>query len=403
MTNQRNLIFVITIISVVLVLNPFFVFADTGDDIQVINDEISARKVKIDQLDSQIDQYQKKIDQAEAQQLSLANEIELLNNRVAQTELEIAAANEEILATGGEIKILDNNIVEKSADLLRQQKIMASVLQQIRAADKTSVIDWVLGSNSFSTFFDHVEKLETINSELEKTLATTQNVKSELQAKRTEQENKLISLEYLQKKLEKDQRLLEEEKNSKAYLIEQTAQSEEKFLDLVDELLAEQTSINRQVTSLQSSIEDKLKAGDLAGDSSVLSWPAEPIKGISATFHDSTYPFRHLFEHPGVDIPTPAGTPVKSSAPGYVAWVKLGNLYGNYLLIIHADGVATLYAHLSKILVSTDDFVARGETVALSGGQPGTPGAGLSTGPHLHFEVRKDGIPTNPMNYLISY
>ena len=139
-----------------------------------------------------------------------------------------------------------------------------------------------------------------------------------------------------------------------------------------------------------------MSASDEVGDSSALSWPLSPEKGISALFHDPTYPFRHLFEHPGLDLPAPTGTPVKAVAPGYVAWVKVGRQYGNYIMIIHANGTATLYAHLSRTDVEPDQFVARGKVIGAVGS------TGLSTGPHLHFEVRKNGIPTNPLNYLIS-
>lgn len=403
MLHWRKPIFILIIFTTFLSPNFSFIFADTGDDIQTINDEIAARKAKIEQINKKVDGYQTKIDQAEAKQASLAGEIELLDNRAAQTELEIEATNEEISAIDNEMRVIDKSVADKSAALKKEQEMIKSILREIRSADKTSTVTWFLGSQSFSQLFDQVEKLETVNFNLNQTMAQVKQNKEALLTYKEEQEAKLIALEELQKNLEKKITLLEEEKESKTVLITQTAQSEAEFNALLNDLWAEEQYVNRQIASLQSGIEEKLKASDVAGDSSVLSWPLVPEKGLSATFHDSTYPFRHLFEHPGIDLPTPVGTPVKSSAPGYVAWVREGRLYGYYILVIHADGVATLYAHLSKILVETDQFVARGATIALSGGRPGTAGAGLSTGPHLHFEVRQDGVPTNPLDYLVSY
>jgi murein DD-endopeptidase MepM/ murein hydrolase activator NlpD len=69
-------------------------------------------------------------------------------------------------------------------------------------------------------------------------------------------------------------------------------------------------------------------------------------------------------------------------------------------MIIHSNGFATLYAHMSRIDVDVDQYVARGQIIGLSGGRPGTAGAGFSTGPHVHFELRKNGIPVDPGPYL---
>ena len=118
-------------------------------------------------------------------------------------------------------------------------------------------------------------------------------------------------------------------------------------------------------------------------------------------FNDPDYPFRNLFEHSGLDIAAPVGSEVRSPAPGYVAWTRVGRLYGNYMMVIHQGGVATLYAHLSSFEAAADQFIPRGGVIARTGGCRGCPGAGLSTGPHLHFEVRKNGIPTNPLQYVI--
>jgi len=99
-------------------------------------------------------------------------------------------------------------------------------------------------------------------------------------------------------------------------------------------------------------------------------------------------------EHHGVDLVAAAGTPVMAAARGVVVWHgnKLG--YGNCIVIRHGTHLSTIYGHLSHIGVRTGQSIGTGEVIGLSGS------TGFSTGPHLHFEVRRDGIPVNPMPLL---
>ena len=99
--------------------------------------------------------------------------------------------------------------------------------------------------------------------------------------------------------------------------------------------------------------------------------------------------------HTGIDIAVPTGTPVRAALPGVVtkATYNAGG-YGYYVMIDHGNGMVTLYAHNSKLLVSVGDTVEAGDTVSLSGS------TGRSTGPHLHFEVRVNGQRVNPRSYL---
>jgi len=129
-------------------------------------------------------------------------------------------------------------------------------------------------------------------------------------------------------------------------------------------------------------------------------WPV-PKNYITTYFHDPDYPFRYLFEHPGWDIRAGQGTEIDAAESGYVAHAQMNGTKYAYIMIIHANGLSTVYGHVSKIFVKADDYVTQGEPIGLSGGTPGTVGAGpFTTGPHLHFEVRQDGIPVDPAGYL---
>ncbi|MFH1427107.1 MAG: M23 family metallopeptidase [Patescibacteria group bacterium] len=127
----------------------------------------------------------------------------------------------------------------------------------------------------------------------------------------------------------------------------------------------------------------------------------KPVNGsITYYFYDPDYPFAG--EHTGIDIQTAAGTSVKAAADGKLIKVvepEVGKY--SYLEIQHDNNLTTIYGHLSEIKVQVGDNVTAGQIIGLSGGQPGTPGAGSnSNGPHLHFEVRLDNTPVDPLDYL---
>ena len=99
--------------------------------------------------------------------------------------------------------------------------------------------------------------------------------------------------------------------------------------------------------------------------------------------------------HGGVDFPCPSGSSVYAAASGTVILAKnLNYSYGHYLIIDHGNGLSTLYAHNTTLLVGVGSHVTKGQVIARSGS------TGNSTGPHCHFEVRVNGTRVNPMNYL---
>ena len=106
-------------------------------------------------------------------------------------------------------------------------------------------------------------------------------------------------------------------------------------------------------------------------------------------------------EHNAIDIPALQGTPVVAADDGVVLEVNDGGYGYSTVSISHDDHLVTVYGHVSDILVEEGEEVSRGEVIALSGGRPGSKGAGVfTTGPHLHFETRVFGEAVDPMYYL---
>ena len=131
----------------------------------------------------------------------------------------------------------------------------------------------------------------------------------------------------------------------------------------------------------------------------------KPVSGsITYDFHDSSYPYKDtLGQHTGIDIAVSQGTKVKAAAAGTVIEVVDGGLtsQASYVAIMHLNGLITRYAHLSRIDVKVGDAVKQGDIIGLSGGTPGTNGAGsYSNGAHLHFEVLLNGAYVDPEKYL---
>lgn len=130
-------------------------------------------------------------------------------------------------------------------------------------------------------------------------------------------------------------------------------------------------------------------------DSTWLSWPVASSSTVSLS---APYGLREEtdFFHAGIDIPGKQGMPITAAAAGTVLETGFDAVRGNYLLLDHGDGLTTLYGQCREVLAQKGDAVETGDEIALLGS------TGMSTGPHLHFEVRQDGEAQNPVAYFDS-
>lgn len=398
-TSPRATVFIFLFI---FLLIPSLVHAETD-----LNQEIQAKKQRLEELNQKIKEKEQEISAKRSETASLKNQIAIVENRIAQTELSLDATETDIEKTALEISALDKEIDRAAHAIDRNKEYLSVGLRTLARTYEQGPYTALLLKSSISEYFDELRSLTSLQKSVSDSVAEIKTHKENLKKQNDEKGDKRRRLESLRITLDRSKYTLEENKASKRVLVAQNEESARALAKTLSELRSEQQAIDREITSLENSVRAKLQKSDrfrgLGAATGPLRWPVDPARGITTQFHDPEYPFRYIFEHPGIDIRAYQGSEVRAAASGYIAKARrtASPLAYSYILIIHAGGISTVYGHLSSVLVSEDQFVQAGDVIGLSGATPGTPGAGrLTTGPHLHFEVRSSGIPVNPLDYL---
>jgi murein DD-endopeptidase MepM/ murein hydrolase activator NlpD len=374
------------------------------DVITGLETQIGRKKDQIGAMKKQMEAYQKAIEEKRKEGVSLSNELSILENKIAKTELDIKATELEIEYASAEIAELQKQIQEKALQIIKQRQMISEFIRALHKSDQRTAVDLFLTERTLSEFFNDVKFLEEAQRELKTALDNVKALKNDLERREAAEKSKRAHLEEINEKLEDAKTLIGEEKTAKGVLAEQVRVSEVRYRYELAQLKREVENISNDISEIERKLRKTLDAERLkrlSGGPGGWGWPVDPSRGITTYFHDPEYPFRYVYEHPGLDIRAAQGTAIRAPKGGYVGKAKDAGMGYSYVMLIHDGDVATVYGHVSRIVVQEDTYVEKGDVIAYSGATPGTPGAGkLTTGPHLHFEFRIGGIPVNPLNYL---
>ncbi|MBI2050661.1 MAG: peptidoglycan DD-metalloendopeptidase family protein [Parcubacteria group bacterium] len=380
--------------------------APTGKDpeIQDIAQQIKDQRKAIEEIQKKVDEYEGRIQAKRNESLTIRNQLDGLGDQIDQTKLKLELKRQEIAETSLSIAENEKRIQDKEAEISGQHERLSEFIRILYQHGQKTPVEILLANDAFSEFFDETQYLETVEGDLSVILKKLKAVREKLESEKRDLEAKRVELQELQSQLEGSQVSLEGQVTAKNVVLEATQADEEKFQALLSQVRAEQAQINNDIISLERALRARLEASgdktlsELSGQGFI--WPIAS-RTITAQFHDPDYPFRRYFEHPAIDIRAKQGTPVAAIGSGYVSRAFDGGLGYSYISVIHADGLSSVYGHVSCILVAEDEYVVQGQVIGCSGATPGTPGAGrLTTGPHLHLEIRLNGIPVNPVGYL---
>jgi murein DD-endopeptidase MepM/ murein hydrolase activator NlpD len=325
--------------------------------------------------------------------------IDGLTARIAQQQAAIAESQTRLLETERQMRFTQADIGRREAHLTVREDLLA---QRVRTMDQQGSSDYmelVVTSHSFSELVDRIVLMQDVVRGDQRMVDGLRQDRDQI----TVLEQRLEAQRGQQARLLQQQRdeeaQVEQARQEQQAALDYYAQLEAQFAQQRQEVEAEKAQIDALVAQLQAQYDDEARGA--GGGSGRFAWPERgPITqgfGCSDLLgepYDPNCPSHHF--HTGLDIGCPYGTPIGAADAGVVSYVNWGwgGGYGNFILLTHGNGFATLYAHLSAIGVATGQVVRRGEVIGAEGS------TGYSTGPHLHFEIRLNGAYQNPLSYL---
>ena len=347
-------------------------------------EELQQQKKTVDQqrqeLEQQSDRLETQTNQAEQTLDGLEDTIAATTDQIAETEYRLANAQAELKALQGHLQK-----AEASYEEMRQSTVARlQFLQRQRGSEGWAVL---LQSENFNEFLERRYQLRRV-------YAADRNVLVDVKAKADEinQQREIVEAQ------KNNVALLRQELLAKKQEYEEEATQQEQLIGRLKEdrsaLEAAQAQLARDSDTIASLIREKVAASSgFVRGTGVFGYP---VSGrITSGFGNRIHPIlgTHRF-HAGIDFGASHGTTIHAADSGEVIFSGWYGGYGRAVVIDHGGGITTLYAHASRLYVNVGQTVTQGQAIAAVGS------TGLSTGPHLHFEVRQDGNPVNPMAYL---
>jgi len=359
----------------------------------VTQKEVDDIKARLSEATAKRKEAQAKLDEIMGQQSSLVERIQTIDDQMAAAEAEIEL-QEKLIA---EYELL---IAEKEVELensrqkeLQQQEEMREYLRFMVENGDLCYLEVLFSADDFSDFLTRYEIITRVTEYEQELYQKLKEISEEVNTRRIALEEERTAHETLLAETQANiEALASELEERNAMMLELEARGEAakaEFADIAaqeDELEAEMKRLSAQLAR-----EAEQNAGRYVGGTFLWPLPASHTR-ITSKFGMRTHPVTGIYKlHTGVDIAAATGVSIYASNSGTVIKSTYGTAYGNYVVIDHGGGICTLYAHMSKRLVSVGEKVAKGETIGKVGS------TGYSKGSHLHFEILKNGEYTDPL------
>jgi murein DD-endopeptidase MepM/ murein hydrolase activator NlpD len=316
-------------------------------------------------------------------------ELNAINNNISKTTKSLQSTENKLSTLENELLQIEKELKESNVQIEANTKALEKSLRIIYEQGDVHFLEVLLDSTSITDFLTRWDLLNSL----------AKNNKEMIKA--NEEKLQLVKLkkELALQKQQKLDELKDDQSEKKKELSVASSRQQTIYKSLKSERAKAEAELNElERQSQQIANEIRKQTGGDSGEylgSGKFTWPAPGQTRITSKYGMRFHPILKKNKmHTGIDIGAPKGTNIVAAENGTVLQAGWNNAYGNMVMINHGGNLVTLYGHASKLLVSTGQTVTKGQVIALVGS------TGYSTGPHLHFEVRKNGDPVNPNPYL---
>ncbi|MFH1171495.1 MAG: peptidoglycan DD-metalloendopeptidase family protein, partial [bacterium] len=317
-------------------------------DVSDLQQQITEKQQKLQDLQRQQQIYQETITQKQQQALSLSNQLSILNDQITSTDLTIQKIELNIDLLTTEIENLASTIEEKNTEIGNQKDRLAELLRVLNRYHAKTTLEITLLNDTFADFFNQLKSLQSVEQQAKDGLDQLSSLKKDLELEKKDQETKRATIQEQRRQLEIEKKDLTGQQNYRQNLLTDTKNSETQYEQLLNKAKQEQLNANSDIQVLEAQIRQRLSGtNELPAGPTEFLWPVAS-RTITAYFHDPTYPFRKYFEHPAIDIATPQGTIVRATASGF-AHTHDGGMGYSYIMLVHGNGLSTVYGHISQI------------------------------------------------------
>ena len=340
-------------------------------------------------LQEQLQQSNEELEEVQSQLSENLQQIEKLDEKIRESENKIEELDVQVKTLQEEISNIQSQLDVAEKKYEKQKDIMEKRLIAIYEAGDTKYLDVLLNSRNISEFLSNYYLITEIASVDKDLLDEVESEKKEIELSKQKLEKNQESLATALQTQTKTATVLQNTKALRENYISRLSDEEKAKQAQIDEMTQQYEDVNNQILELA-------KQGlDTAYIGGVLAWPVPGYTKITSNYGMRVHPITGQYKlHTGVDISAPMGANFVAANDGIVTKAGYNSAYGNMVIIDHGGGISTLYAHGSEILVTVGQTVKRNEAILKVGS------TGYSTGPHAHFEVRINGVVTNPLEYI---